>query len=766
MGMRVNSDNSLSSRHQHDFHQLWLKYLAYWPWFLTFFLLAIAGAWLYLYYAPPVYAATTRVLIKDENKGAEDSKEIEFLKITNSKKLIENESEVIASKSLIHLVVNQLHLYAPVFTWEKLFDAPAYASSPVRIEVKNPNTLTETGKIAFHYDRSRQAIRMGENLYPLYRWLRLGKDSLRFVPNERFNGSPGKAYYFELINPSAVAWQIKEHLEVTPTSKVSTILQMTLEDEVPERAADILNELVSVYNAAALRDKNVMASNTLAFVNERLKHVEQDLATVETQIETYKTRTGSIDIGTEGDLFLGNVSDNDQKIGELNMKLAVLDQVESYVQAKNSKPGIVPSTVGLNDPMLANLLNLLYTAELEYEKLKNTEGPNSAALLSLANQMNKIRPGILENIQNHRNSINATKSNIEATNNRYTAALRTIPEKEKKLIDINRKRNIVSGIYTFLLQKREDLSLSYAASIPSTTIVDKAEVAAFPVGPKKKKVFLFAFAIPFVLGIGLVTAKETLTGKVLFRQEIEGLTVYPVIGEIAHRKSKQAIVVGKNERTFIAEQFRQLRVAISVDKYKARKRILVTSSIPGEGKSFVALNLAFSFALTGKKVLLIELDINNPNISNKLHIPDSPGLAQYLQGTAGVDKIMRRTDQFDNLFIIPAGVSPENNFSELVENGRIDHLLGQMNELFDHIIIDAAPVNSISDAYILSPGCDLTLFLVRHMHTPKLFLARLDQNIHLKDVAIVFNDVHSRGFGKHHFGYGYGYGYNYRTTLK
>lgn len=764
MGMQVKSNSGLSNKDSWDFHQMWTRYVAYWPWFLGLFILAATGTWLYLHFATPMYAATSRILIKDETKGAEDSKEIEFLKIANSKKLIENESEVIASKSLIHRVVIKLNLYAPVYTPEKFSYAAAYTASPIKIEVRDPDRLTETEMIPFSYDEDKKAVAIGGTSYPLRQWAYIGGDSLRFLVNDKYDGTTGKEYYYQLVRPSNVCWLIKGRMEVIPTSKVSTILQLTLKDEVPQRAEDILNGLMTAYNEAALIDKNVLAKNTLTFVDERLRHVEQDLGEVETQIQDYKTNTGSIDIGTQGGLFLKNVSDNDQKIGEINMQLAVLDQVEAYVLAKNNKAGIVPSTVGVNDPILANLLNLLYNAELEYEKLKNTEGVNSPSLTSITNQINKIRPSILENIQSHRRTLNATKANVQSTNESYSSAMRTIPEKEKKLIDINRKRNIVSGIYTFLLQKREDLALSYAASIPNTTVVDKAEASDYPVSPKRKKVYLFAFAIPLMLGIGAVTMKETFTGKILFRQEIENSTVVPVIAEIVHNKSKKPIVVGKTERTFIAEQFRQLRVAITVNKHRARKRILVTSSVPGEGKSFVALNLAFSFALTSKKIVLLELDINNPNISNKLDIVTSPGLADYLQGTAGPEKIIRQSAHFDNLFVIPAGVLAENSFSELLENGRIHDLLDYLNEMFDYIIIDTAPVNSITDVYILSPYCDITLFVVRHRYTQKVFLARLDQNSQLKDTAIVFNDIRSRGFGKYHFGYGYGYGYNYRTA--
>jgi capsular exopolysaccharide synthesis family protein len=313
-----------------------------------------------------------------------------------------------------------------------------------------------------------------------------------------------------------------------------------------------------------------------------------------------------------------------------------------------------------------------------------------------------------------------------------------------------------------LLEKQEDLTLSHAASIPGATIVDFAEATGYPVSPKPKKVYLLAFAIPVVAGIGIITLKETFNSKVLFRYEIENMTSYPVIGEIVHNKTMAPIVTGKMERTFIAEQFRALRVSLTLNKTRENyKKILVTSTIAGEGKSFIALNLAFTFALTGKRVVLMELDINNPNICNKLNIAPSPGIADYLQGKCSLESIIKQHDDPANLFVMPAGRYPEKHFSELLETGKIQELINHLGNLFDYVIIDIAPVGSITDAYILSACCDKTLYVVRHKYTPKIFVQRLDQNDQLINIAVVFNDIRARGFGKYHFGYGYGYGYVY-----
>jgi len=763
--MHTRSGDNTGKPEKLDFYQLWLRYVVYWPYFVVLLVLALAGAWFYLQLATPLFEATARILIKDETKGAEDSKGIEFLNMVNTANLIENESEVISSKTLLYKVVTELGLYAQVYTEGKFRDLPAYITCPVRIEAKHPNNLSESEKIFFTFDRNLQKVTIAGIAHPLDTWVRINDDTLRFKANPRHDGSYTNQYYFTLSHPAALGWTIKDHLEVTSISKSSTILELLLKDAVPQRAEDILNGLMATYNKATVYNKNTLVSNTLFFVDQRLEHVARDLDSIEKQIQAYKENTGSIDIGTEGGLFLRNVSDNDQKLSEISMQMAVLDQVEDYVLKKDNKTGIVPATLGVNDPILSNLLNLLYNAELEIEKLKNIEGPNSPTLLSLNSQIKKIQPSILENIRSQRKTLEARKQNLRSTNDNYSTAIRAIPQKEKQLVDINRQRSIISGIYTFLLEKREDMALSHAASIPSTTIVDQAEATEYPVSPKPKRIYLLAFAIPLLAGMATITIKETFNSKILFRQEIENMTVHPIIGEIIHNKTIAPIVTGKNERTFIAEQFRQLRVSLTLNKNKANfRRILVTSTIAEEGKSFIALNLGLTFALTGKRVALLELDVTNPNISNKLNIPTCPGIADYLQDKCSLESIIKQYSDLDTLFVIPAGKYPDNHFSELLENGRIHDLVDQLSGVFDYLIIDTAPVSSITDAYVLSAHCDITLYVIRHKYTPKVFVQRLDQNDQLINISVVFNDIRARGFGKYHFGYGYGYGYVYNGT--
>lgn len=768
--MQALSNKKLENKHALNFTQLWLRHSVYWPYFLILLLLSVGAAWLYLLYTPPQYQANARVLIKDENKGADD-RSVEFLTMVSTKKLLENEKEVFLSKRILVEVVKNLGLYAPIYEKGKFRDVSAYTSSPVRIEAQNQTVIGSPETYSFTYNANDNTVQFNQKVFALNQWIVLNRvDTIRFVKNPDFSYSTASKYDFQLVDPDAVAEMVKNSVFIEPSSKASTILDIYCADDVPERAEDILNELIEAYNKTSLNDKNILATNTLKFVQERLDQVGKNLDAVENKIKQYKSSSGAVDIGTQSQLFLQNVSSNDQKLSEINMKLAVLDKVEEYVVSKDAKDGIVPSTLGVDDPMLGKLLGNLYDAELEYEKYRKTEGENSPALTAINMQIDKIRPSIIENIRSQRTSLETSKNNLVKTNNLYNSSLVNIPTQEKELVNINREQSTITSIYSFLLQKKEEAVLSKASTIPSSIVVDRAKASYSPVSPKPMKIYMIAFIAPFIIGIGTITIKETLNSKVLFRQEIEDLTVYPIIGEIASDKTKSPIAVNANARTFISEQFRQLRVAISLNSNKNKcNRILVTSTISGEGKSYIAVNLATSFAINNKKTVLLELDLNNPTVYEPASISNSPGISEYLQGKAEKEEIIKRTNLQENLFIVPAGKCPEWHPSELLENGKVQEFINYLSELFDYIIIDTAPVGAITDAFILSHSCHMTLYVVRHNYTPKIYLERLDQNNatnKLNNISIVFNGIRPRGFGKHHYGYGYGYGYVYNVRKK
>ncbi len=769
--MRKNKHKRTEESSENFSQMLVSKFLPYWPLFLLFAVLSVAAAYVYLRYATPIYEANATLIIKDEKKGNEDSKLTESLDLISSKKIVENEIEVIQSRKLMEDVVKKFSLYCPVFEKGKVKTLSAYTMSPVKIEVKNPDSLREIGRIEFSYDKLNKTVLLN-NKYScvLNQFLETPYGILKFTPN-KYNSTgiidADKQLYFSIRDPKKVAMILLPRLIVAPSSKLSTVVNLSFRDEVPERSEDILNGLIMAYEQSAILDKNSLARNTLAFVEERLGLVSADLAAIEQKVQQYKSDKSAVDISTQGQLYLQNVSSNDQKLSDVNMQLSVLNQVEKFVTEKNTNSGIVPSTLGVSDPMLSNLLDKLYGSELEYAKLKTTVGENNPKLLSISDQINKIRPNIMENIESQKQSLMAAKQNLNITNSNYNSILNTVPQKERQLLDISREQNIKSSIYSFLLQKKEESALSYASAMSNSRVVDDAHAGLLPVSPNTKLIYIVAFAAAMFLWVVIIILKEAFTGKILYRREIEALTSIPIIGEVAFSKTKKKIVVESGKRSFNAEEFRKLRTSLSfLGINGTNKKLLVTSSISGEGKSFVAANLAVSIALSGKKVVLVDLDLNMPTLSKLLNIDQPIGISDFLKGKKYPEEIIKPVEAHENLFFISAGTLPENP-SELLLNGKVNEILDYLDNSFDMVIIDTSPIVLITDAYILSDMCNATLYVIRHQYTPKMLIKRIDENNEINPInnpAIVFNAVKERGLIKTNYGYGYNYVYGENET--
>jgi len=749
--------------------QLVSKYMPYWPLFLLFGALAVGGAWFYMrYYTTPLYQATARLIIKDEKKGDENSKLTESLDMISSKKIVENEIEVIQSRTLMNEVVKKLALYAPMYEKGKVKTVSAYTLSPVTIEVEHPDSLTEFGRIDYSYNPASQTVLLqGKYSCILNEYLKTPFGNLKFTPNVNYSGQPtqpDKQLFFSLIRPTTVASDMIQGLAVAASSKLSTVVNMQYRDADPKRASDVLNSIIQGYEQHAILDKNILARNTLAFVDERLNLVSKDLEGIEAKLQQYKSGRSAVDISTQGQLYLQSVSANDQKLGETNLQLSVLDQVDRFINS-NDKSGVMPSTFGVNDPTLSGMLERLHNSELEYTKLKATVGENNPKLIELRNQIAQMGPAIKQNIESQRKSLIAAKESLQSTNSGYSSMLSSVPQKERELLDISREHNIKSNIYSFLLQKKEETSLSLASAVSNSRVVDDALTEKDPVSPNKKLMYVIALFAGMGICFLFITIRESFTGKILYRKEIEKLTSIPVIAEIAFEKTKDPIVVKQGKRSFVIEEFRKLRTSLSfLGIGQNNRKVLVTSSISGEGKSFVAANLAISIALTGKKVVLVDLDLNVPTQSKILGVDYEFGISDYLKGKKYPEEIIKKIPGYDDLFFIASG-SLQENPSELLLNGKVNELIEYLDNSFDMVIIDTSPVVLITDAYILSEMCDATLYVMRHNYTPRMVVKRIDENLEINPInnpAIVFNAVKGRGIFRNNYGYGYNYVYGDR----
>ena len=868
------------------------RYFSYWPLFIIAIALSLTAAWLYLRYTIPKYESNATLLIKDQTKGTEDSKLFTSLDMFGSKKTVENEVEVLRSKTVMQEVVKNLHLYAPVYQESKPHTKLAYNISPVIIELKMPEYLVEKDKIYFNYYSNLRIVTVGEKKYPLNVWINSEWGVVRFIPNSHYKLSAKvQNLFFSLVTIKKMAGLFLEELQVIPVSKAASIVNLTLTDQDPQRGEDVLNELIRMYNAANIKNKNTVAANALSFVEKRIHFYVKELDSMEKAIQNFKVNKGIVNMSAQGKLYLGSVEATDERISDLDVKLAVLDQVESYIVARSglqqlplsnaipegsrelgsgsksdneelakvraqlqsidnqieklpatpvvnsyknlqiinlvgqnralvrdsnnpevkatieankrqiaelqqqvtsgadsidikskrdellgqkkelqayfsslvsrqnadkpiqerpSSSGtqgvLVPSLNRLDNGILSDLLKKLNDVEIQYERLRRTTAENSPILTSLRNQVERMKPDIIENIRTQRNNIEAEKANLTGTSGKFSSMLRTIPEKERELVEITRQQSVKNNIYNFLLQKREEAALSFAFAVEDSRLVDRAESYPNPVSPQKGLIY----AIALIAGLGFVTAvvavKEMLSPAIRSRDDIEEITSFPIIGDIAYADSKKALVTTAGEQTYIAEQFRQVRTSLLYQGTK--KKLLVTSSIPGEGKSFIASNIAVSLSLTEKKVVLVELDLRKPKLGKIFQLTDNPGMSEYLQGKTGVEKVIQSTSINENLFVIPAGSIPDNP-SELVLNIRLAELFSKLEKKFDYIVIETAPVNIVTDAYIISRHSDAILYVVRQGVTKKSDLKLMEESLRIRGLnnsVIIFNGVYPDAF--------------------
>jgi len=400
-----------SSADENILRMLLSMFLPYWPLFALLTLISTIGAWAYLKTTTPVYEAAATLIIKDENKGVDDAKVLEAMNPFDSKKIVENELEIIKSRTIMTQVVKNLQLYAPVFEDKFIGSKTAYNTSPIVVELRNPEKITQPAegepvKYYFEYDSKKKSVKINNRSYPINEWVKgPAFGETRFKLNENKSDTAKKALYFSFVNPKSLTLGFLNGLEASPTDKLSTVVRLTYRDPIPQRGENILNYLIAAYNQKAITDRDNLASNTITFIDERMAEVEKELNELESSIQRFRSEKGVVNLSEQGKLYLWNMGEYDRQIASSNRQLAVLNNVDRYITSKKNQSGIVPSTLGIEDPVLNQLLNKLYDSEIEYEKLRKTTAENNPILLSLAGEIKKMRPSILENIRNQKNNL-------------------------------------------------------------------------------------------------------------------------------------------------------------------------------------------------------------------------------------------------------------------------------------------------------------------------------------------------------------------------
>lgn len=774
---------------QFQLRDVFFKYLTKWYLFLVFTTLFLALSYAYIYFSVPQYNIESYVVAQDDKKTASSRSQdlLKELNLFSGAQLVDNEVEILKSRFLIGKTVEQLKLNVRYYKNLGLKSKELYKNNPIFIQfdtiipektkVVYSITILNKEEILFSYSGEEQEFNQKGTKYKFGDTIvtPIGKFSVWRNPNflTFFDGETVQAEYKAITAQiSEVAKSVSSYrskLKIELTTKTSTVLKLSIEDNIPGRGKDFLNTLMNVYIKNDVDLKNETGGISLKFISERLKILSSDVNEIETTYEQFRTVNKITDIGNDASLVLNNLLSLDKEIGLLDNQLAVIDGVEKYINSNTSPDAIAPAMAGINDPMTNEMLRQILALEGQKLAIKKSTKDDNPLLVSLNNQIGGLKKTLAQNITNIKSGLIISKVSLQKKVNSYDAEIRRLPKKEHELFDIKRQMEIKQNLYIYLLQKQEEAAISLASTVSDNHILDAAVSSENPVKPVKQIIYGLAILLGLLVPVLIVELNSTLSFKIKSKSEIESKVSFPVVGVVPLAEGTSAVVVTKNAKSGVSEAFRTIRTNLQyLSKGNEKVVMCVTSNISGEGKTFFSLNLASSIAITNKKVVMLELDLRKPKLSKSLNIHSSIGISNYLIGQVKLSDIILNSGIDDNLDILPSGPIPPNP-AELLVTDQMRDMLRQLSEKYDYVIIDTPPIGLVSDAFTIADYCHHVFYILRYDYTDKNYLAYIQElytSKKLKNAAMVLNGVKAGMGHGYNYGYGYGYGYGYYSDDK
>lgn len=741
----ANSNDSGSAKVRVFFN----KILFHWPLYLIFLTVCFGLAVFYLKYKRPVYQIYAKVMVKDQQKEANKAA-LEAINLTEAQTGIDEQMGLMSSIPVTKQVVEDLQLWTtylertPYYSYKDI-----YNTTPVNFKLisRGKGSLNSIFDIVIESDSTflikqpkEKAIRFAfkNSLVNSFGTWQLDKtaDFARYI---------GKTIRIKLREIDDVVSYYQGAIHESAIAKSSMVV-FRLEDEVPERGREIVDDLIRVYMAASIEEKRRSTQNTIKFVEERLGSITQELNNVENKYTGYKSVRGITEIADQSSQYVGGAQSNEKQLNDLKIQISVLDGVDRYLNSDEGK-GSTPSTLGISNPALQSYIDRLTDLQLERTKMLSTLPESNPLFNPINQQISLTRAALKENLKTTKASLLATQKSLQSVGSSYQSTIRSLPGQERDLKDIDRMKGIKENLFVYLLQKKEELSLDYASTISDAAVIDQAHNGSQS-APIPGSVYAMALLFGIVVPTGMIYGRDAFKNKVSSKGAIIEGTGLPVLIEITDSDTTDPIVV-LNQKTFIGEQFRDLRTKLSYlhnNNNNPGKTTLFTSSISGEGKSFVLSNLGTVLAIAGKKTILVELDLRNPTLAKRFNLKNSTiGLTDYIIGNANQSQIIQKSEISDDLHIICGGAVPPNP-SELLGSKQLIDLISELKLKYDHILIDTPPVHILTDAMIISPVCDVCLYVIRQDYTPSQelsFINELSSDNKLPRMKLIFNAVKS-----------------------
>ncbi|CAM3510022.1 GumC family protein [Aequorivita lipolytica] len=760
------------------------QYSRYWYLFVIGVIIALAIAFIYLRYTPQLYQSKATIIIKDEKtqsplEMAAFSQFGSFLSRFKSNQ-IDNELAIFNSKRLISETVKELQLNIKYEVMGNIKTSEIYGSKPFEVKFQSFNDSLSREKVPTLYieilsdsefiieDETRSSkatYKFGESISLIF-------GDITVLPNldyaERFESYINKTIIVSYKSVEDVALSFQDRVNILNADAKSNVVELSIQTQNKEKGEDFLNELVHQYNKDAVQDRNEIAKKTSAFIESRLQIITRELDSVETNKEDFKSTNRLTDIQAEAQITLENASEFNKRQLDVSTQMELSSTMIDYMK-NSSDSELLPSNIGISNENVGSAVNNYNELILYRNKLLQTSTPKNPVVKSVNEQITQMRGNILGSLENSKNALKIAMKDLNIQENIISSKISQVPAKEKIFRGIERQQSIKEKLYLFLLQQREEASIALAATSDRAKIVDSAYGSQEPVSPKKPLIYLGALLAGLLIPFGGIYGFHLLSTKVNSRKDVEKhIKTIPIIGEIPKVLKGDSDLIQHNDRSIMAEAYRILRTNLQylfinkLEESEKGKTLIVTSTIKGEGKTFVAFNLALTLALTGKKVVLVGADIRNPQLQRYLpeHLKTNKGLTEYIvHSDMKVEDIISQSEYNENLSIVLSGAIPPNP-AELLMQKRTTTFIDELRNNFDYIIMDTAPSMLVTDTILINKLADITLYVVRAGYTDKRLLDFPQDAIkdgRLSNVAIVLNNVKLNNFG---YGNKYGYAYS------
>ncbi|MBC5864235.1 polysaccharide biosynthesis tyrosine autokinase [Flavobacterium sp. K77] len=756
------------------------QYVSYWRWFVLGVAITMSVAYIYLRYSIPQYRAATTILVKDDKKGGLSSELSAFadMGISGGKSNLDNEIEILKSRSLVENTVRKMNLNIAFIVEGKVLSTNLYNKAPILLTYleKKSDFYNEGRSYQFWalsndtfqfidllgqgnvLEGGKKVFRYGQPIRTKYGTLVINKSLVNTQPyNDEVR--PIKI----IINPlEGVAASFRSRLSVALLSKTSSVVELSLVDPVVEQAEDFLNNLVQNYNEEAAADKNFISENTSKFIANRLALITEELDGVEKNVESFKTGNQLTNIEAEAQLFIEGSSEYDKKGIETDIQLNVITSLTDFLK-KSTPSDLLPTNIASGEAQ--ELIQEYNQLVLTRNRVLKTATEVNPTVVKISEQINALKSNVAASLSRQKNNLMIQKRDLGSQEGVFNSKIKKIPSQERQFRVIARQQKVKEELYLYLLQKREETAIALAATESIARVVDSAKGSYTPISPKKSIIYLGALLLGLLIPFAIIYLLDLLDTKIKSRLDLEGKSPIPFIGDVPSSDSPSEIIKSES-RTSSAEALRIIRTNLEFMLTKVpegiAKTIFLTSTFPKEGKTFVSVNLAATFALSGKKVLLIGMDIRNPRLDEYLSIPDR-GVTNYLSSkTLVLEDLIVKYDGFEDFHILPAGIIPPNP-AELLMNKKVDGLFESLKKQYDYIIVDTAPVSLVTDTLLIAKHADCFIYVARANFLEKRMLNipnTLYKEQKLPNMCLLLNDTDSTK------GYGYGYGYGVQIEKK